>query len=76
MFQRYNVFFASLAITVLIVTGFSYVLYSDHEYYHHLALRQVESTVAMAASDVSKDIGSYVTRQITTAQGMANNPFL
>lgn len=76
MFQRYNVFFASLTITLLIVTGFSYVLYSDHEYYHHLALRQVESTVAMAASDVSKDIGSYVTRQITTSQGMANNPFL
>lgn len=76
MFQRYNVFFASLSITLLIVTGFSHVLYSDHEYYHHLALRQVESTVAMAASDVSKDISSYVTRQITTAQGMANNPFL
>lgn len=76
MFQRYNVFFASLAITVLIVTGFSYVLYSEHEYYHHLALRQVESTVAMAASDVSKDIGSYVNRQITTAESMANNPFL
>lgn len=76
MLQRYNVFFASLAITLLIVTGFSYVLYSDHEYYHQLAFRQVESTVAMAASDVSKDIGSYVTRQITTAQGMANNPFL
>ena len=76
MFQRYNVFFASLAITLLIVTGFSYVLYSDHNYYHELALRQVESTVAMAASDVSKDIGSYVNRQISTAQGMANNPFL
>ena len=60
MFQRYNVFFASLAITLLIVTGFSFVLYSDHEYYHNLALRQVESTVSMAAADVSKNIGSYV----------------
>ena len=76
MFQRYNVFFASLAITLLIVTGFSFVLYSDHEYYHNLALKQVESTVSMAAADVSKNIGSYVAEQITIAEGMATDSFL
>lgn len=76
MSRKNHVLYSSLIIAVFITLGFGFVLYSDASYYMQLARKQTERTVALAASDVTKDIKNFASTQIVTAQTMANDAFL